>query len=86
MTRTGCRSSAHCGPLGERPRATPVFPPDTLDDADRVVATEILHELLPTRRRRANLRVVKRKMSGYQLKHAHHRNAPTIDRRPILTS
>jgi hypothetical protein len=29
---------------------------------------------------------VKRKMSGYQLKHAHHRNAPTINRRPIVTS
>jgi hypothetical protein len=33
-----------------------------------------------------NPRVVNRKMFGYQLKHAHRRAAPTINRRPVVTS
>ena len=74
------------GPLGEAPRATPVFPPDVLSAADQSVTAEILHELLPARRTRTNPRVVKRKMSGYQLKHTHHRHAPTIDRHPIIST
>ncbi|HEY1443129.1 MAG TPA: hypothetical protein VGF65_20450, partial [Mycobacterium sp.] len=52
-----------------------------IGDAEICVTAEILHELLPARRPRANPRVVKRKMSNYQLKHAHQRNAPTIHRR-----
>lgn len=39
--------------------------------------TEILHPLLPKRRLRANARVVRRKMSNYNLKRAIHRNWPT---------
>ena len=62
----------------------PGFSPDVIGDAEICVTTEILHELVPRRRPRANPRVVKRKMSGYQLKHTHHRNAPTIDRRVIV--
>jgi len=48
------------------------------------VTAEILHELLPTRRARANPRVVKRKMSVYQVKHPHHRNAPNIEHQPVI--
>lgn len=43
-------------------------------------ADEILGELLPPRRLRANPRVVKRKMSGYSLKWAHHRDLPQPSR------
>jgi hypothetical protein len=57
-----------------------------IGDAEMCVTAEILHELLPARRSRANPRVVKRKMSNYQLKHVHHRNAPTLNRRPVITS
>jgi hypothetical protein len=39
--------------------------------------TEILHPLLPKRRLRANARVVRRKMSNYNLKRAAHRDWPT---------
>ena len=39
--------------------------------------TEILHPLLPKRRLRANARVVRRKMSNYNLKRATHRDWPT---------
>jgi hypothetical protein len=84
MTRTEYRSPAHCGPLGAPPPATRVFPPDTLIDASRTLTAEILRELLPTRRGRANPRVVKRKMSVYQVKHPHHRNAPVVTHRPII--
>jgi hypothetical protein len=52
-----------------------------IDDADRCVTAEILHELLPSRRARANPRGVKRKMSVYQIKHPHHWNAPVIEHR-----
>ncbi len=38
--------------------------------------SELLHALLPTRRPRANARVVRRKMSNYNLKRAAHRNWP----------
>ena len=38
---------------------------------------EILHPLLPERRLRANARVVRRKMSSYNLKRAAHRDWPT---------
>jgi hypothetical protein len=38
---------------------------------------EILHPLLPERRLRANARVVRRKMSNYNLKRATHRDWPT---------
>lgn len=63
----------------------PGFPPDILGDAATCVTDGILHQLLPARRPRANPRVVKRKMSGYQLKHSEHGNAPTINRRPVVT-
>jgi Insertion element 4 transposase N-terminal/Transposase DDE domain len=45
-----------------------------------VAATELLRELVPLRLR-SNPRVVKRKMSGYQVKRAHHRDWP----QPTLT-
>ncbi len=48
-------------------RQPPVFPPDALTDASRTVTDEILRELLPCRRARANPRVVKRKMPVYQV-------------------
>ena len=83
-TRTACRSPAPSGPLGEPPPATRVFPPDTLTDASQCVTVEILDELLPARTHRANPRVVKRKMSVYQVKHPHHRNAPRIERQPLV--
>ncbi|WP_099318960.1 hypothetical protein [Mycobacterium ostraviense] len=65
------------------PRAGWVKPESDQRLSDHI---EILDELLPERRPRANPRVVKRKMSSYQLKHAYHRNAPTIHRRPIVCS
>jgi hypothetical protein len=64
----------------------PGFSPDALTDASRTVTDEILRELLPCRRARANPRVVKRKMSVYQVKHPHHRNAPVITHHPIVAS
>jgi len=39
-------------------------------------SAEILHELLPHRRLRANPRVVRRKMSNYNLKRPEHRSWP----------
>ncbi len=48
-----------------------------LASALRRATTELLHGLLPERRLRANGRVVRRKMSNYNLKRAHHRNWPT---------
>jgi hypothetical protein len=38
--------------------------------------TEIVHELLPTRRLRTAPRVVKRKLSNYHVKHPQHRHWP----------
>jgi hypothetical protein len=49
------------------------FPPDQLATAVRLVIAEIVTERLPKRRRRSFPRVVKRKMSNYRLKRAHHR-------------
>lgn len=43
----------------------------------RRATTELLHGLLPERRPRANARVVRRKMSNYNVKRAQHRNWPT---------
>jgi len=40
------------------------------------MAAELLFELLPTRRRRANPRVVKRKMSNFGVKRPEHRRWP----------
>lgn len=57
-----------------------------IGDAEMCVTAEILHELLPARRSRTNPRVVERKMSNYQLKHTHHRNALTLNRHPVVTS
>ena len=64
----------------------PGFSPEALADADRCVTTEILRELLPARRARANPRVVKRKMSVYQVKHRDDRNAPVVERRITIMS
>lgn len=43
---------------------------------------EILFELLPPRRLRANPRVVKRKMSNYGVKRAEHRSWPQPAKSP----
>ncbi len=40
------------------------------------MAAELLFELLPERRRRANPRVVKRKMSNFGVKRPEHRHWP----------
>jgi hypothetical protein len=47
-----------------------------------VAIGEILAERLPVRRLRAFPRVVKRKMSNYHLKRAHHRSWPQPTRPP----
>ncbi len=46
----------------------------TLTVALPAVLAESAHQLLPSRRLRAAARVVKRKMSGYGVKRAEHRN------------
>jgi len=43
----------------------------------RRATSELLHGLFPKRRQRANARVVRRKMSNYNVKRAQHRNWPT---------
>jgi Insertion element 4 transposase N-terminal/Transposase DDE domain len=48
----------------------------TLATALQRAITEILHPLLPERRLRANPRVVRRKMSNYNVKRAQHRDSP----------
>ena len=48
-----------------------------LAEALRRAISEILHPLLPKRRLRANARVVRRKMSNYNVKRAIHRRWPT---------
>jgi hypothetical protein len=53
--------------------AQAAFPPAQLAWAARLAIGEILAERLPVRRRRAFPRLVKRKMSNYHLKRAHHR-------------
>lgn len=57
-----------------------------ITDAQTCVTSEMLRQLLPLRRPRANPRVVKRKICGYQLKHTHHRNAPTVHRQAAIIS
>ncbi len=47
-----------------------------LTSALRRATSELLHGLLPKRRLRANARVVRRKMSNYNVKRAQHRNWP----------
>jgi len=47
-----------------------------LASALRRATNELLHGLLPERRLRANARVVRRKMSNYNVKRAQHRNWP----------
>lgn len=48
----------------------------SLASALRLATTELLHGLLPKRRLRANARVVRRKMSNYNVKRAQHRDQP----------
>jgi hypothetical protein len=47
-----------------------------LDDAEAQATAELLFELLPERRHRANPRVVKRKMSNFAVKRPEHRCWP----------
>jgi Transposase DDE domain len=56
------------------------FPPDQVARSVRWAIAEILTERVPERRLRAYPRAVKRKMSGYKLKRAHHRtwSQPTM--------
>jgi len=58
------------------------FPPEALSAAHEQAAAELLFELLPPRRLRANPRVVKRKMSNYAVKRAEHRDPRKPTRRP----
>jgi hypothetical protein len=51
-----------------------------LADAERQVAAELLFELLPKRRRRANPRVVKRKMSNFGVTRPEHRRLQAVTR------
>lgn len=55
-------------------RPTRVFPPQALDDVHRQAISELLFELVASRRHRVNPRVVKRKMSNYGAKRPEHRN------------
>jgi hypothetical protein len=52
-----------------------------LDDAQAQASAELLFELLPKRRDRANPRVVKRKMSNYGVTRPEHRSRPPVQRR-----
>ena len=58
------------------------FSPRTLNAAHEKAKDELLFELLPARQLRANPRVVKRKMSGYPVKRAEHRNTPKPTKYP----
>lgn len=51
-----------------------------LDEAQRLVAAELLFELVPARRARSNVRAVKRKMSNFIVKRPEHRNPAPPDR------
>ena len=53
-----------------------------LDAAHEQATQELLFELLPPRRLRANPRVVKRKMSNYNVKRPEHRNPPKPTKHP----
>jgi hypothetical protein len=48
------------------------FSPGRLARDAKVTLAELLHRLLPSRRRRANPRVIKRKVAGWPLKRAQH--------------
>ena len=76
MTPTASRSPAPCASRAEPPPRTRAFPPTALDSALEQTVEELLFELFPPRRLRANPRVVKRKMSNYRVKHPEHRNPP----------
>jgi hypothetical protein len=52
------------------------FSPDEIATACRLAVAEILTERLPARRLRAFPRAVKRKMSNFAAKRAHHRQWP----------
>lgn len=54
-----------------------------LADAHAKAAGEILFEVLPPRRLRANPRVIKRKMSKFRVKRAEHRRWPQPTRSPV---
>src|SRR6266511_6016755 len=75
-TPTGCRLWARCGSCVVTWPATWRFPPDQVARAVGWAIAEIVTERVPERRLRAYLRAVKRKMSGYKLKRAHHRSWP----------
>ena len=80
--RTACPSPAPSAPRAEPPPHTRAFPPEALTDAHQQATHELLYELLPERRLRTNPRVVKRKMSNYQLKRPEHRNPPKPTKTP----
>jgi hypothetical protein len=67
--------SAPCGWSAARSPARPRFPPERLARAIAQAITEIRRHLV-NRRRRANPRVVKRKMSNFGVKRAKHRAWP----------
>jgi hypothetical protein len=71
---------ARCGSCADTWPATRRFPPDQVARAVRWAIAEIVTERVPERRLRAYPRAVKRKMSGYKLKRAHHRtwSQPTM--------
>jgi hypothetical protein len=52
------------------------FPPDEIATACRLAVAEILTQRLPARRLRAFPHAVKRKMSNFAAKRAHHRQWP----------
>jgi hypothetical protein len=82
LTPTDCRSRAACASFAALPGPARAFPPTALDASFRQAAAEILFEPLPDRRLRANPRVVKRKMSSFGVKRAHHRDWPQPSREP----
>jgi hypothetical protein len=73
---TGCRLLAAYGSCAATWSATSRFPPDEIVAACRLAIAEILTERLPMRRLRAVPRAVKRKMSNFAAKRAHHRQWP----------
>ncbi|WP_223178869.1 hypothetical protein, partial [Paeniglutamicibacter gangotriensis] len=61
-------SNAPSGPHGDHWPGARLFPPRKLAETFVIFCQEILHELLPSRRHRNVLRVVKRKMSKWPVK------------------
>ena len=62
------------------------FPPQATDTIARLwthAISELIRRILPTRRLRANPRVVKRKYTRWHVKRTHHRSWPQPDRPPI---